>query len=180
MIWPNLISIFRLLLVIPLVIAMRQHAYGVALLLLGLAGVSDWLDGFIARRFKWVTPTGAMLDSLADKILITGVILAMLILGLLPIWLFALIFLRDLQVSLGFLVWIIQKRVPQQMRPRFSGKIAVASQLILLLLTLMNQCLLQPWPLLPIYIIAAGVTLFSMLDYLLAWLKLTRTPLLLR
>jgi len=67
---PNIISILRILLVIPVVMLLLDQRYGAALLLFAIAGISDGVDGFLAKRFGWQSRLGSILDPLADKLLL--------------------------------------------------------------------------------------------------------------
>lgn len=98
---PNVISVARMLLVAPLMWAILRRADEVALLLIVIAGLSDALDGLLAKRFGWTSPLGALLDPLADKLLMVGSFLAALIVGLIPMWLTALVIGRDLLIVGG-------------------------------------------------------------------------------
>src|ERR1700736_6044672 len=67
---PNLISLIRILLVVPIGLTLAHHRFVSTLWLFGAAGASDAVDGFLARRFGWRTELGGMLDPLADKLMI--------------------------------------------------------------------------------------------------------------
>ncbi len=98
---PNLITSLRIVLVVPLLWALVQGHYGAALLLLVVAGVSDALDGFLARSCGWTSELGGLLDPIADKLLLAGAILVLGWRGELPGWLVALVLLRDLVIVGG-------------------------------------------------------------------------------
>ncbi len=67
---PNIITVFRFLLVTPVVWAMLNDRFGLALLLFGVAGLSDAVDGYLAKRNNWTSRMGALMDPLADKLLL--------------------------------------------------------------------------------------------------------------
>lgn len=98
---PNLISILRILLVPPVAWLMLQGRFGESLLLFVVAGVSDGVDGFLAKHFGWTSRLGSILDPLADKLLLSVSFLTLAWLGHLPLWLAALILLRDLIIVIG-------------------------------------------------------------------------------
>lgn len=98
---PNLISLARMLLVLPVVLVLATGHYGAALALFALAGASDALDGFLAKRFGWTSRVGAILDPLADKVLLVSTYLALGWLGLLPAWLVAAVIARDVVIVSG-------------------------------------------------------------------------------
>lgn len=141
---PNLITLLRLLLVGPIVWAILQERFGLAFLLFLLAGLSDGLDGFLAKRFGWQSRLGALLDPIADKALLVSVYWAAAFAGILPLWLVLLIALRDLAILLGaaYLLW----RDPGlEIRPLPSSKLNTALQILYLLSLLLSLSLL-PFP----------------------------------
>lgn len=98
---PNTISTLRILLTIPVVSLLFQRHYGTALWLFVLAGASDGLDGFLAKRFGWQSWLGGLLDPLADKILLVSSFLVLGVIGLIPAWLVAAALCRDLVIVAG-------------------------------------------------------------------------------
>ena len=101
---PNLITLARLLCV-PLAIWLILEArYGVAFWVFVAAGISDALDGYIAKRFDQRTPLGALLDPIADKALLAGVYITLGLADQLPHWLVILVVLRDLLIVGGYLL----------------------------------------------------------------------------
>ena len=87
---PNLISVFRIVLVVPIEYLLLQQHYVSAMILFFLAGISDGLDGFLAKRFNWTSRLGSVLDPLADKLLLVCTYLVLGWLGHLPWWLAAM------------------------------------------------------------------------------------------
>ena len=102
---PNLISVFRVLLVPPVVWLMVQGRYGEALALFVIAGASDGLDGYLAKHFGWVSRFGSIIDPLADKLLLTASFFTLAWLGHLPLWLAVLVIARDLVIVIGGLAY---------------------------------------------------------------------------
>ncbi len=98
---PNAISLLRALLVIPLFLCVVSGRPRAALALALVAALSDGLDGFLAKRCGWTTTLGSLLDPAADKLLLSGAFLALTLVGLVPPWLLALVFLRDLVIATG-------------------------------------------------------------------------------
>jgi cardiolipin synthase len=91
----------RIALVLPIAWLLWQHQVMSAFWLMLLAGFSDALDGFLARRYGWQTELGTLLDPLADKFLIAAMYLVFTLQGLIPLWLVALILTRDILILLG-------------------------------------------------------------------------------
>lgn len=102
---PNIITLLRLLIVVPLLYLLWIEEFGWALVLFALAGVSDALDGFLAKHFGWSSWLGGILDPLADKVLLVASFLILGALGLIPLWLVIAAILRDLIIVGGALVY---------------------------------------------------------------------------
>lgn len=98
---PNLISLARVLMVLPVVILLATQQHTAALVLFAVAGASDALDGFLAKRFGWTSRLGAILDPLADKALLISTYLVLGWLGLIPWWLVAIVIVRDAVIVTG-------------------------------------------------------------------------------
>lgn len=118
---PNLISMLRVLLTPVLVYLITQSAYGYALGVFLLAGTSDALDGFIARRFNLFTPFGAIIDPVADKLIILSSLFTLTWVDLLPVWLTLAILGRDIVIVGGAVAyrWLTGS---VQITPTFLGK----------------------------------------------------------
>lgn len=102
---PNIISFLRILLVIPIVVLLHRQEYGLVLVMFAVAGASDGLDGYLARRFDWRSKLGALLDPLGDKFLLVGVYLVFGWNELLPWWLVGLVILRDAVIVSGAIAY---------------------------------------------------------------------------
>ena len=98
---PNLISFLRLLAVMPVVLLLLEGQFGWALLLFAIAGLSDGLDGWLAKHYHWQSRLGGILDPLADKTLLVACFLVLGALKLIPIWLVIAAVGRDLVIVGG-------------------------------------------------------------------------------
>ena len=173
---PNLISILRILLVIPTVYLLWNHQYSYALLLFFVAGLSDGLDGFLARRFNWTTRLGSFLDPMGDKLLMTASYFMLGLLGHLPIWLVALVIGRYLVIVLGALAYrlLVQDIT---MSPLLVSKINTAAQIFLVLLMLFHLSQLPMADLVPVWLTQGTIylvmitSLLSGLAYIIVWSK---------
>ncbi|MFZ7087602.1 CDP-alcohol phosphatidyltransferase family protein [Curtobacterium sp. RRHDQ10] len=94
--WPNLLTLVRFLLIPVFVVLVVQGHPGWAIITLAVLGVTDWADGFIARRFDQGSALGKMLDPLADRTSIVAIVLSLVLVGLLPWWVVAVVLLVDL------------------------------------------------------------------------------------
>lgn len=127
---PNLITIIRILLVPVTVWLIVQNAFLPAFLVFLVAGVSDAVDGFIAKRFDLATELGAYLDPLADKLLLVAIYLALGFLHQLPSWLVILVASRDILIIGGLLLaWLIGR--PLRVRPLWISKLNTVLQIVL-------------------------------------------------
>jgi len=92
---PNAISLLRIALIVPILLLILDGAFGWALALFLLAGFSDGLDGYLAKRFDWHTRLGALLDPVADKLLVASLFITLAYTQDIPVWLAAVVILRD-------------------------------------------------------------------------------------
>jgi cardiolipin synthase (CMP-forming) len=102
---PNGITSIRILLVVPTALALAHHQLLIAILLFGVAALSDAADGYLARRYGWRTELGAVLDPLADKLLLATVFVTLAYLKLVPIWLMGAAVARDVIIVAGALLF---------------------------------------------------------------------------
>jgi cardiolipin synthase len=127
---PNLITILRLLLVPCVVLAMLQLRWDWAFLGFVVAGISDGVDGFIARNFNQRSRLGAYLDPIADKVLLVSVFVVLGIIGQLPLWLVIAVVSRDALIVCAVVLSTVMGH-PVEMRPLLVSKANTAVQIIL-------------------------------------------------
>src|SRR5215212_11581166 len=109
---PNLITIFRLILVPIVIVMIMKGRWLTAFVLFVTAGVSDGVDGFIARRYNMHSEFGAYIDPLADKALLVSIYVTLAIVGVLPSWLAIVVVSRDLMiVAAVVLSWVMARPV---------------------------------------------------------------------
>lgn len=141
---PNLITSFRFLLIPPIVGLMLADRYAWALVLLLIAGLSDGLDGFLAKHYGWCTRLGAFLDPLADKTLVTATYLTLGWQQLIPGWLVVVVILRDVMILSGAVVYqALTQRL--QMSPIWSSKFNTVAQIMLVLVVMWFQAIGSIW-----------------------------------
>jgi cardiolipin synthase (CMP-forming) len=169
---PNLISLARLLLVPVVLLAIWEHRYERALVWCAIAGLSDGLDGFLARRLNAQTRLGAYLDPVADKLLLSGVYLTLGLDGVIPWWLTAVVFGRD-GLMLVFLAAALLFTNLREFRPTIWGKISTAVQILTALVILVSRSDLVDVPRaveFPFVVLTVVATGWSALHY--AWVGL--------
>jgi cardiolipin synthase len=170
---PNLITLSRLMSV-PLMIWLIVGArFGVAFWVFIGAGVSDALDGFIAKRFDCRTRLGALLDPAADKALLSSVYVALGIAELLPNWLVILVVFRDVTIVGGFVLFQTIA-VPRNFDPLYISKINTLAQIALVGYVLGRLGLGFGDGMLTgmLVVVTAMTTLLSGLSYLVRWARI--------
>jgi cardiolipin synthase len=126
---PNLITIARILLVPVMVWAIASNEMRIAFVLFLVAGSSDAVDGFLAKRFNMTSELGAYLDPLADKVMIMSIYVALGITDAIPRWLVILVVSRDLLIVGGLmLAWILGK--PMKVKPLWVSKLNTVAQIL--------------------------------------------------
>ncbi len=125
---PNIITIGRILLVPITIWLLISEEFRLAFLTFILAGISDGVDGFLARRWKMQSELGAYLDPLADKALLVSVYAALGLIKILPAWLVLIVITRDILIIGGVLLaWLLDK--PLAMKPLAISKVNTAAQI---------------------------------------------------
>lgn len=163
---PNSLTIIRILLVPVYIGFMTYGTYGFALLALLVAGLTDAIDGPIARKLNQRTRLGTVLDPLADKLLLTSGFMTLSILHLVPSWLVILVVSRDVILLLGTAVAHVTN-TPIDITPTFLGKGTTVLQLsYVLLVVLLTWRGLGLSVLTPLLVAMVGFTLASGLHYL--------------
>lgn len=170
---PNALTIIRLLLVAPFLVCLSSHQFVLAFYIFIIAGFTDALDGRLARGFAWQSRFGAIVDPLADKILITASFIGLAWLGILPWWIVLLVFLRDITISLGVVAWYVLISKNPDLKPTTISKVNTVLQLSLVLICLFEQAFLITVPMLkPVCMLLMAVTTFvSFVDYVWTWGK---------
>lgn len=134
---PNILTLMRLAAAPVLVVLLRDERHALALALFVIAGLSDGLDGYIAKRYSHVSRLGAILDPVADKVLIVSAYVMLTLLGLVPFWLLVTVVFRDLLIVGGCLMlFILNGSV--QMRPSPISKLNTFLQITLVIVVLVH------------------------------------------
>src|SRR6516162_552239 len=144
---PNLITLGRIILVPIVVWAITSGEMRAAFFLFVAAGVSDAVDGLLAKRFHMTSELGALIDPLADKALIVSIYVALSVAGALPVALVILVVSRDIMIVSGFMLsWVVGNPMP--VRPHPVSKANTAAQIVLATLVLAKRASAStlPWP----------------------------------
>jgi cardiolipin synthase len=172
---PNAISILRIALVPPILILIVKGDFAWAIGLFWLAGFSDGVDGYLAKRFNWHTRLGALLDPIADKLLVAGLFITLAYSQHIPVWLAAVVILRDVIIVAGATAYNFLVR-PVQGEPTRVSKLNTALQLLFLLFVLSRAGF--GWPdQISITVLGAAVLItvvISGVDYVWSWSRRAR------
>ncbi|MBA2649799.1 MAG: CDP-alcohol phosphatidyltransferase family protein [Legionella sp.] len=168
---PNILTLLRLVLIIPFLIFLYQKAYVYAFYTFVFAGLSDGLDGWLARYFNWQSFFGSFADPLADKLLVATSFISLAFIGALPWWLVSLVFLRDFTISMGVVAWYWFIRQKINFEPTLLSKFNTILQLGLVVFCLFELAYNQfhYYVINTLIAITAVTTTTSFIDYLWAW-----------
>ncbi|CAC9640855.1 CDP-alcohol phosphatidyltransferase family protein [bacterium endosymbiont of Bathymodiolus sp. 5 South] len=171
---PNALSILRIILTVPVVLTLLNEDFFLAMMLFFIAGITDALDGWVAKRYSCQTRLGSILDPVADKLLLVSSFIALSIIGLLPLWLLLLIFLRDLMIVSGTVGSFMGNGESDNhlLMPSKLSKINTALQiaLVLFLVTTKLYPILSEWSTV-FFITIATSTVLSGIDYIWIWFE---------
>ena len=171
---PNALSILRIIITVPIVIALLKGQYLLTILLFLFAGITDALDGWIAKQFSFQSRIGSILDPMADKILLTSSFVTLYWVGILPLWLLLLICARDVIIVAGALGYFLGEinGASDLIKPTLISKFNTVLQIALVLFLLLIQFTIEfsEW-LQIVFIIVATSTALSGADYMWLWIK---------
>jgi len=169
---PNLISLARILLVPVIVWAIASNEMQVAFGLFVVAGLSDLVDGFLAKQFRMATELGAYLDPLADKAMLVSIYVTLGIVEAVPRWLVILVVSRDIMiVTAVILSWLVDK--PVKLKPLLVSKLNTLAQVLLAVFVLarLGIGLRLELAIQVLTATVAALTLLSIAFYLAAWVR---------
>ena len=169
---PNLITLGRILLVPIIIWAIASNQMEFAFAVFIVAGVSDAVDGFLAKRFNMTSELGALLDPLADKALLVSIYIALGIWGAIPRWLVILVVSRDFMIVAAVIVsWLFDK--PVAMKPLMVSKLNTVAQVAFAALVLASLGFdFKPMPYdLILMALVTVFTLSSVALYLVEWVR---------
>jgi len=169
---PNLITLGRILLVPVVIWAITAGEYRGAFILFLAAGISDAIDGFLAKRFGMTTELGAYLDPLADKAMLVSIYVALGVTEAIPRWLVILVVSRDIMiVSAVILSWVVDKPLP--LKPLKVSKLNTVAQIALACVVLASlgfdfNAEIAVWTLTAL---VTALTLLSIAFYVVEWVR---------
>lgn len=169
---PNAISLLRIALVVPILLLIVDARFDWALVLLVVAGLSDGIDGYIAKRFDWHSRLGSLLDPAADKILVAATFVTLVCTGLAPLWLAAIVILRDVVIVAGVILYNVFVG-PMDGEPTRVSKLNTALELVFIVCALARAAFDWP-PEAVVMAVGAAVlvtVVISGIDYVWSWTR---------
>jgi cardiolipin synthase (CMP-forming) len=169
---PNIITLARIILVPIIVWAIASGEMEIAFGIFVIAGLSDAIDGFLAKRFDMTSELGALLDPLADKALLVSIYIALGIWGAIPRWIVILVVSRDIMIVAAVIVsWLFGK--PVEMKPLMVSKLNTVAQVAFAALVLASLGFgFKPAPYdLILMVFVTVFTLISVSLYLVEWVR---------
>ena len=169
---PNLISLGRLVLVPAIIAMIAEERWKEACIVFIIAGISDAVDGWIAKTFDLRTELGAYLDPLADKALIVSIYVALAIVAVLPATLVILVVARDMMIIGAFMISLVMRK-PVKVKPLMISKLNTAAQISFAAMVLGDKAFgfsAGMWFDVSLYCVAA-LTLASTAAYIGQWIK---------
>ncbi|HST27494.1 MAG TPA: CDP-alcohol phosphatidyltransferase family protein [Rudaea sp.] len=168
---PNTLTVLRMALVVPLAWMIRETRYDEAVVVAAIAGLTDALDGFLAKRYCWQSWLGGVLDPIADKLMLVACFVTLGLVGAHPDWLTWLVVGRDVVIVAGAVVWHnLIGRIHAQ--PTRLSKLTTVVQIVYVLAQLLH---LSHWFDLPprllegLIVLTAILTAASGLQYVVVW-----------
>ena len=163
---PNILTIIRFILIPFIFISVVSKHFLIALIIFTISAITDVLDGFIARKFNYITDIGKLIDPLADKLTQMALLLSLAILKILPWWIFAIVFIKEcvMIISASFLY----KRDDVVVYSKWYGKLATVLLYFAIVVSLIiNQFhISMPFRVdLYLYYLAILATIFSLIMY---------------
>lgn len=169
---PNALTLLRFCLIPLTVVLIQEREFQIAFLVFVLAGLTDAVDGFIARRFNQQSELGAYLDPLADKMLIAASFVALFAVQAMPYWLVVLVIFRDVMiVGAVAIAWLLNNPIP--IEPLLISKCNTAAQISAVAFTLAAGSFLVAPAMshLVVHLVVALLTVLSVGAYFVKWFR---------
>ncbi len=167
---PNLITLVRILLIVPIAVALVHGRLDTTLSLFAIAAVSDALDGWLAKRCGWQSEVGAILDPIADKLLLATVFISLSALALVPLWLMAAALARDAIIVTGAAAYRVFIG-PLTAQPSMVSKLNTLCQAAFVLVVVARAAFAEPplWAEAALGAVVFVTTVVSGIDYVMTY-----------
>jgi cardiolipin synthase len=168
---PNTLTVLRMALVVPLAWMIRETRYDEAVVVAAIAGLTDALDGFLAKRYCWQSWLGGVLDPIADKLMLVACFVTLGLVGAHPDWLTGLVVGRDVVIVAGAVAWhnLIGRIHAQPTRLSKLTTVVQIAYVLAQLLHLSHWLELPPRLLEALIVLTAILTAASGLQYVVVW-----------
>ncbi|HHW32293.1 MAG TPA: CDP-diacylglycerol--glycerol-3-phosphate 3-phosphatidyltransferase [Clostridiaceae bacterium] len=163
---PNILTAIRLLLIPSFAYFLYIESYKIAILLFALSGLTDILDGYIARRFNLVTSWGKLADPLADKLMQIAALIILTIQGYIPLFILITVILKEIMMGIGSIILLKKKKYV--VSANWYGKLATFVFFIAIIMIMLDM------PYSNYLIIAAfAFTIFAFINYVISYFKIS-------
>ena len=166
---PNLLTLGRMLITPFIVYSILNGSTVQALVLMVIAGLTDLLDGAIAKHFHMQTVVGAYMDPIADKLMLVGSIISLFIIGQVPMFLFLAVVFRDVIIVIGAMAYeLVTHRL--EIQPTYLSKVTTVAQIVYVSSVLLH--IVYPLPVFMMHTaawITFALTCMSGVQYMLLW-----------
>lgn len=169
---PNIITLARIALLIPILILLHFSYPITSFILTIIAIFTDFLDGKIARKFNLTTPLGAILDPIADKVLILVFISFFYFQGVLPIWFVLLANTRDILQLIAIPILLFYKKIMFKVKPKLLPKIATAVKFLIILYCFTLEIFNISFQFNVIFIFSTFLELYILLTFISRFIKI--------
>jgi cardiolipin synthase len=167
---PNLLSIVRIGLVYPILNNIYLNNFQLSIVFFIVAAITDALDGFLARKMNWQTDLGAILDPIADKLLLSGTIFILWLTEFIPFYIFIIFIGRDVVILLGAAVQMTLNELDTPM-PNLLGKLTTSLQIVYIAVVFLKEIFNLEFAISILDIIIIVITITSLIVYALNWYK---------
>ena len=167
---PNLLSIIRIGLIYPILNNIYLNNFELSIVFFVLAAITDAMDGFLARKMNWQTDLGAILDPIADKLLLSGTIFILWLNQYIPFYIFIIFIGRDIAILLGAAIQMTLNELNTPM-PNLLGKLTTSLQIIYIAVIFLKQIFELEFGIYVLDIMIILITLTSLIVYAYSWYK---------
>ena len=167
---PNLLSIIRIGLIYPILNNIYLNNFELSIIFFVLAAITDAMDGFLARKMNWQTDLGAILDPIADKLLLSGTIFILWLNQYIPFYIFIIFIGRDAAILLGAAIQMTLNELNTPM-PNLLGKLTTSLQIIYIGVIFIKEIFGLEFSIYVLDILIILVTIMSLLVYAFSWYK---------
>ncbi|KAB8030971.1 CDP-alcohol phosphatidyltransferase family protein [Fluviispira multicolorata] len=167
---PNILTSLRIILLIPCLYLLFNNQFIYSFIIALFAVSTDFLDGYLARKYNLITRFGSILDPIADKVLIISLLTCFYLLNLIPIWFILLSNMRDILQLLSIPILLLYKKINFKVKPKIIPKWATAIKFIIVLICF-SLCIFKSYQIsdlyfLPILVVSALLEIYILVTFI--------------